>query len=156
MFRKRYYKIWRTVSFRMSKALHTKKSDLAYHIHDGSTALRFQLSGDLSGSGVRDLHQAWRTASSIIGGRCLVVDLSAVTGMDHAGRELLETWQVEGARTVATSSAAKARIESMMDRPVTLLGTNPKRYAWPPFCVAQRWVAALLALFFPAPVRPRP
>jgi len=146
---RRRHEIWRTVSFSMSNAIHIKKSDLVYHIHDGSTALRFELSGDVSGAGVRDLQLAWRTASSTIGGRCVVVDVSAVTGMDHAGRELLKAWQVEGARTVATSSAAKARIESMLDRPVTLFGTNPKRYAWLPFRVARGWAAALLALLSP-------
>ena len=132
----------------MSNSARTRKNDLVYHIHDGSAAFRFQLSGDLSGHGVRDVEQTWRTASSVIGGRCLVVDLSSVTGMDPAGRALLEIWQVEGASMVASSSA-KDRIESMMDLPVTLLGTNPKRYAWAPFHVASRWVAALLVLLFP-------
>jgi hypothetical protein len=133
----------------MSNSARTRKNDLVYHIHDGSAAFRFQLSGDLSGHGVRDVEQTWRTASSVIGGRCLVVDLSSVTGMDPAGRALLEIWQVEGASMVVTSSSAKDRIESMMDLPVTLLGTNPKRYAWAPFHVASRWVAALLVLLFP-------
>ena len=134
----------------MSNAPGTKKSDPAYYIHDGSTAFRFQLSGDLSGDGVRDLEQTWRTASSAFGGRPLVVDLSSVTGMDHAGRELLETWQLEGASMVVTSSAAKDRIESMMDRPVTLLGTNPKQSSWPLFRVAPRWMMAFLVVLYPA------
>jgi len=136
----------------MSNTARIKKSDLVYYIHDGSAALRFRLSGDLSGDGVRELEQAWRTASSIVRGRCLVVDLSSVTGMDDAGRELLERWQVEGARLVADSSAAKDRIESMIGRPVALRGTAPKPYTWPPFRVAPRWVAALLVPLFPATV----
>src|ERR1019366_3801977 len=98
----------------MSNSARTRKNDLVYHIHDGSAAFRFQLSGDLSGHGVRDVEQTWRTASSVIGGRCLVVDLSSVTGMDPAGRALLEIWQVEGASMVVTSSSAKDRIESML------------------------------------------
>jgi len=138
--------------FRMSNAPRIRESGLGYYLHDGSTAFRFQLSGVLSGDGVRELEQTWRTASSVIGGRCLVVDLSFVTGMDRAGRELLATWQVEGACIVVTSSAAKERIESLMNRPVTLLGTKPKPYTWPPFRVAPRWVAALLVLLFPTTV----
>ena len=47
----------------------------------------------------------------------------------YAGRELLEKWRVEGAGIVVSSSAAKDRIESMMDLPITLLGTKTKQYA---------------------------
>ena len=113
----------------MSSTARIKKSDLAYYIHDGPAAFRFQLSGDVSGAGVRNLEQTWRTASSAFGGRSLVVDLTLVTGIDHAGRELLEKWRVEGAGIVVSSSAAKDRIESMMDLPITLLGKKTKQYA---------------------------
>ncbi len=127
------------------------RRDFVYHIHDGSTAFRFQLSGDLSGDGVRSVEQTWLTASSVIGARSLIVDLSSVTRMDRAGRELLETWRGEGASIVVTSCAAKDRIEAMIDRPVTLLGA-PKPHTWFPIRVAPRWVAALLVLLFPATV----
>src|ERR1035441_9625708 len=46
----------------MSNTARIKKSDLAYYIHDGPAAFRFQLSGDVSGAGVRNLEQTWRTA----------------------------------------------------------------------------------------------
>jgi len=138
--------------FNMSNAHRMGKSDFVYYIHDGSAALGFRLSGDLSGDGVRELEQAWRTASSVIRGRRLVVDLSSITGVDDAGRELLGTWQAEGARMVAHSSAAKKRIESMIDRPVALLRKDSQPYAWPSFRVAPRWLAALLVLLFPAAV----
>jgi anti-anti-sigma regulatory factor len=127
-----------------------KKRDLAYYIHDGPTTFRLQVSGDVSGDAVQDLEQTWRTASSAFGGRCLAVDLSSVTGMDRAGCELLEKWQVEGACIVVISTAAKIRIESMMDLPVTLLGMNPNPYRWPPFRLAPRWVAAFMVLLYPA------
>jgi len=108
------------------------KNDLVYYIHDGSAAFRLQLSGDLSGEGVRDLEQTWRTASSVIGERRLVVDLSLVTGVDLAGRELLEAWQAEGAWLVATTKA--------------------ERYTWPSLRLAARWAAAFVMLLFPATV----
>jgi hypothetical protein len=61
--------------------------------------------------------------------RVSLVDLTLVTGIDHAGRELLEKWRVEGAGIVVNSSAAKDRIESTMDLPMTLLGKKTKQYA---------------------------
>src|ERR1039457_4933377 len=90
----------------MSNTARIKKSDLAYYIHDGPAAFRFQLSGDVSGAGVRNLEQTWRTASSAFGGRSLVVDLTLVTGIDHAGRELLENG---GLKAPASSSALPRR-----------------------------------------------
>ena len=42
---------------------------------------------------------------------------------------MLEKWRVEGAGIVVSSSAAKDRIESMMDLPITLLGKKTKQYA---------------------------
>jgi len=81
------------------------RRDFVYHIHDGATSFRFQLSGNFSGDGVRSVEQTWLTASSVIGTRALIVDLSSVTRMDEAGRELVETWRAEGATIVVTASA---------------------------------------------------
>jgi anti-anti-sigma regulatory factor len=135
----------------MSKsATRTNECGLGYYIHDGPTAFHLQLSGSLSGDGIPDLEQTWRTASSTFGGRRLAIDLSSVTGMDCAGSKLLNRWQVEGACIVVNSSAAKVRIQSMTDLPVTLLETNPKPFNWPPVRVAPRWVAAFLVLLYPA------
>ena len=126
-----------------------RENDLVYYIHDGSTALRLQLSGDLSGDGVRDLAQTWRTASSVIGGRRLVIDVSRVTGTDPAGRALLEAWQAEGGWLVASSPAAQKRVESVVDLPVTVLETGPKTFTWPSIRVPARWVSALLVFLLP-------
>lgn len=123
----------------MSKAARTRKDDLVYYMHDGAAEFRFRLCGDLSGDAVHEVEQAWRTASSIIRGRSLLVDLSSVTGMDDAGRAFLERWQAEGARMVAGSAAAKGRIQSMLARQVS-------------FRVALRWVAVLLVALYPAVV----
>lgn len=106
-----------------------KKHDLVYYMHDGAAVFGFRLSGDLAGDGVRDLEQAWRTASSIIGERGLVVDVSSVTRVDDAGRELLERWQLAGAR---------------------ILGAAPKRRAWSPLRLASRWLTAMLTRCGPA------
>ena len=69
--------------------------------------------------GVQDLEQAWRTASSAIGERCLIVDLSHLTGIDASGQELLGRWHGRGVRLVAISQQARARLQLMTDQPVT-------------------------------------
>jgi ABC-type transporter Mla MlaB component len=127
-----------------------RKSNFLYYMHDGATAFRLELSGDLSLDSVRELEQAWRTASSMIGERCLVVDLSYLASIDDAGRELLDKWHAQGARFVAISSEAQARIQSMIGRPITLLGTTPKAFTWLPFRTSALWLAIFVLLFPPA------
>lgn len=118
--------------------------DLSYYIHDGSSALRLQLSGDFSGDGVRQVEQTWKTAASALGGRTLIVDLSCVKAVDDAGRELLGKWQAAGAHIIADSPAAKQRIESLTSRPVTLVLTNPRATGRRLFRVMPRWASSRL------------
>ena len=125
-------------------------NDLSYYLHDGSGVFRFQLVGRLSNRDTRHLEQAWRTASSIIGGKCLVVDVSDVTGIDESGRELLDKWHAHGARLIVTSSEAKTRIESITDVTVTVLAPVPKTSTWHRFRTATPWLAALFVFLFPA------
>ena len=65
------------------------KDDFSYYLHDGSRAFRFQLRGRLSLETVRDLEQAWRTASSTIGERQVVFDISDLTTIDASGQDVL-------------------------------------------------------------------
>ena len=125
-------------------------NDLNYYLHDGSGVFRFQLVGRLSNRDTRHLEQAWRTASSIIGGKCLIVDLSQVTGIDESGRELLDKWHAHGARLIVTTSEAKTRIESMTAVTVMLLAPVPKAFAWNRLRAATPWLAALFVFLFPA------
>ena len=69
-----------------------KSQTLQYYMHDGPSAFRFELSGDLNNEAARELDQAWRTASSMIGDRALVVDMTFVTGAEKEGRSLLARW----------------------------------------------------------------
>jgi hypothetical protein len=108
-------------------------NDLDYYMHDGSTAFRFQLSGCLSKKGACDLEQAWRTALSVIGGKCLIVDLSYLTSIDASGQELLSRLRGAGARLVAISHQARARLQLMTDQPITVLATATKAPTWRPF-----------------------
>ena len=127
--------------------------DLIYYLHDGSSVFRIQLAGHLSHGGVRDLERAWRTASSVIGRKCLIVDLSDVTGTDASGRELLDKWHADGARLVVTSSEAQARIQVMTGVAITLLPPIPKTSTRLRFRAATPWLAALFVFLFPAIAR---
>jgi hypothetical protein len=122
----------------------------SYYMHDGSSAFSFELAGDLSDEGARELEQAWRTATSVIGEKELLIDLTYVTGFDEAGHELLNKWHAHGARLVAISAEAKKRVLSMTDRPVLLRATVPKTFTWRPFRTAALWLVASSILLFPA------
>ena len=68
---------------------------------------------------------------------------------DDAGRELLDNWRAQGARFVAISSEAQARVQSMIGRPITVPGTNPKAFTWILFRTSALWLAILVVLLFP-------
>ena len=65
-----------------------------------------------------DLDQAWRTASSMIGDRALVVDMTFVTGAEREGRSLLARWYAEGAQLIARSKASRALAEAIVGEPL--------------------------------------
>jgi len=84
-----------------------KNMALQYLMHDGPTAFRFELAGNLNDDGARRLDRDWRTASPEIGGRRLIVDMTFVTGADEQGRALINRWHREGARLIASSKASR-------------------------------------------------
>src|SRR6266849_1151195 len=119
----------------------THRHDLRYYLHDGSDALRFQLAGRLSEDAARDLEQGWRTASSVIGERCVIFDLSHLTSIDATGQELLSRWHGRGARLVAISHQARAQLRLMTAQPVTVLATATEGPSLRPFRMIPVWVA---------------
>jgi hypothetical protein len=82
-----------------------KNQALRYYMHDGSSAFRFELAGDLSSDGARRLEHDWLTASSVIGHRTLIVDITFVTSAGEEGRALLARWHADGAQLIAKSNA---------------------------------------------------
>jgi hypothetical protein len=101
-----------------------KNQALQYYMHDGPTAFRFELAGNLNQQDARRLEQAWRTASSVIGDRRLIVDMTFVTGVDEQGRALITRWHREGARLIASSKASRALAESILGKPLPEPPTN--------------------------------
>jgi len=134
----------------MKPALHTKSGGFVYYMHDASAAFRFQLSGDLSRERTQDLEQARQTASSVIGRRRLIVDLSGLASIDAAGRKLLKEWQVLGAQMTVSSAKEQGRIQLMSGVAVAVAGTKPGASRWLPPQAAALLLAALLALLFAA------
>jgi len=87
---------------------------VTYYMHDGPAAFSFELAGAVCANDAAELEQAWRTASSTIGDRILVVDLSFVTRIDEAARNLLRRWHENGATLVANSPQARFLAESII------------------------------------------
>jgi hypothetical protein len=113
-----------------------KNQILQYYMHDGPSAFRFELSGELTNEGARRLEQDWRTASSVIGGRTLVVDLTFATRVDEAGRNLLARWHGEGAQLIAASKSSRILAETIVGGPLPDFAAMDKSGAgrtWMPF-----------------------
>src|SRR5260370_2582675 len=87
----------------------------------GAGALSLEVAGVLGADDVARLELAWRTASSAIGNRSFIVDLSFVTRVDEAGAELLRTWYRNGAKLVANTPGARLLAESIIGAPLPAL-----------------------------------
>ena len=119
---------------------------LSYYMHDEAAAFRFQLAGDLSKDTTADLDQARETASSILGGRTLIVDLTGIASIDTYGRQLIEKWHGLGAQFVVTTRQAKMRIQSMTGVPFCLIERNRDHSKWLPGRLVAWLLAAVLVL----------
>jgi len=124
-----------------------------YRIHDGAAQFRFELEGSLASEDVAELDQCWRTASSTIAGKSLVVDLTALTAIDETGRELLDRWRLAGAEFVARAESRAMFGASMEAFPVRF---RESRAAWclrPALSSALPWLAGLLMLLVAVTLR---
>lgn len=113
-----------------------KKRALQYFMHDGPAAFRFELAGDLNSEGARRLEQDWRTASSVIGDRALILDLTFLTGAEEEGLALIARWHTNGAQLIAKSRLARELVESIIGEPLpesTSAGNAGADWTWLPF-----------------------
>ena len=69
--------------------------------HDSPNSFRFVLRGDLTDAGVQQLQFAWETAKSILNGKELIIEVSGLRRVDHAGSDLLARMRESGARITA-------------------------------------------------------
>jgi hypothetical protein len=101
---------------------------MRYYMHDGPAAFRFELAGDMEAEDAARLAQDWHTASSVAGVGTLIVDLSFVTSIDEAGRDLFRRWHAAGAQFVASSKRARELVEWITGRPFTRGQANAPTY----------------------------
>ena len=111
-----------------------KASALQYYMHDGPTAFCFELAGHLDYEGTRRLEQDWRTASSTLGDRRRIIDMTLVTSVDEQGHALVTRWHLEGAWFIANSKASRALTEAIVGEPV-----QPLPYAGDPIVSDRAW-----------------
>jgi hypothetical protein len=113
-----------------------KNQALQYFMHDGPSAFRFELAGDLNNEGARRLQQDWRTASSVIGDRALIVDMTFVTSAEEEGRTLLARWFAAGAQLIAQSKVSRELAEAIVGKPLgefASAGNAGADWTWLPF-----------------------
>ena len=86
--------------------------------HDCVTEFRFLLRGELTGGSVSELEHAWTTATSILNGRALAVDVSGLMNADESGVGLLFRMRDSGARLTAPLPPASEELLRFLGVPV--------------------------------------
>ena len=132
---------------------------LHYYMHDGPAAFRFELAGSLELGDAAKLEQEWRTASSTIGDRKLIVDLTFVTAIDEAGRDLFRGWHAAGAQFAASSPQSRELVEIITGHPFAQQPSQEPTYEpWLPrslrslsMTVSTILLLALFLLLTPSP-----
>ena len=76
---------------------------MAIYIHDEAARLRLRVTGDLDDKAATELASCWKTASSVVRERTIVIDLTSLTAVQERGHELLEALHHEGAEFLAQS-----------------------------------------------------
>ena len=106
------------------------------YLNDSVKTFEFVLQGELTGNSVQSLEYAWITATSILNGKEVLVDVSALTAADAQGIELLDRMTGSGARLRA---ALPPHSEEFL-RSLGVLVVAPPRRGSP-------WILGLRRLF---------
>jgi ABC-type transporter Mla MlaB component len=97
------------------------------YLHDGSTSFQFVLEGDLTAEAARSLEHAWITATSILSGKEVVVDVSGLSTADAEGVELLHRMTASGARLSAALLSRSADFLRSCGLPIAAPPRRPDR-----------------------------
>lgn len=90
----------------------------------------FRLEGELSGNWVTELKNCWRSATAIESPPDIRVDLTEVTFIDAAGKDLLALMYRHGAKFVAVDVLTKGvveEIEQVYSKPI-ICSTEPRSF----------------------------
>ena len=100
------------------------------YLNDSVETFEFVLRGELTGDAVQSLKYAWTTATSILHGKEVLVEVSALTAADAEGIELLYSMTESGARLRATLPPHSEELLRSLGVPVAApprLGSRPWR-----------------------------
>jgi anti-anti-sigma regulatory factor len=87
-------------------------------IHDIPQTVTFQLEGRLAGPWVQELAACWLATLGQHPGSAVRVDLTAVTFVDAAGKEVLSAMHDRGAELVAAGCLMKAVVAEITGTPL--------------------------------------
>src|SRR5262245_34864015 len=85
--------------------------------HDTPESLTFQLEGKLAGPWVQELEDCWQSERSGRNQTTVRVDLSAVTFIDSAGKDLLAAMHAQGAEFVCAGCWMRAVVAEVTRQP---------------------------------------
>ena len=85
-------------------------------VQEDGTLWRLHLSGRLAGAWVAETENTWRSAP--VSGRPVEIDMRELTGIDQAGRCLLQAMNEAGAHFIAKGVAMLALVEEITGKPV--------------------------------------
>ncbi len=100
---------------------------MALLVHDSPAEVRFQVSGQLSGSLVSELGQVWSQHQSLVFWQKVVVDLSAVSDCDAAGEQLLARILQNGGQMSARTPISLELLRRVSDRAARMKPTRQSR-----------------------------
>lgn len=116
------------------------------YVHDETAAFRFEIDGCLCGPCATQVEQSWRTASSVIGNRPVVVSMGNVSRIDSCGRALLRRWHDAGVRFFGKSPLAKTLIGAIVGKSLLSIPAetqNSSSNASHPFQWVRAWEQAV-------------
>ena len=85
-------------------------------ICNNSEATRLIVEGKLAGACVGELEKCWRETATAKSPESILVDLSSVTFVDAAGKQLLADMQKQGSKFTAAGLLAKCLLEEIRER----------------------------------------
>ena len=84
------------------------------YVHDEVARLRLRVTGAFNDDSSRELASCWATASSVVAGRKVIVDLRELSGeCSPVGRDILARLHQEGAEFLIRTSGQRELVEQI-------------------------------------------
>lgn len=92
---------------------HSVISMLRITIDEAPAAVTLRLEGKLIGPWVKEVEECWRKVFTSLGHRTMLVDLSAVSFVDTAGRSLLSRMHLAGFRLAGSGTMTSYLVQQI-------------------------------------------